>query len=135
MMQVNTVQRTLVEAWGIVRETYVDPSFNHQDWDLTLESSLADTLSDETSEEAYSKIKSMLASLGDPFTRIITPKVSEILEQVKTLFYRLVLVLTLWSTWTTGMVWFSVDYVSKLGVANFLHLFVWIFPRNTKISE
>ncbi|BFI30960.1 carboxyl-terminal processing protease [Marchantia polymorpha subsp. ruderalis] len=72
--EVNTVQRTLVEAWGIVRETYVDPSFNHQDWDLTLESSLADTLSDETSEEAYSKIKSMLASLGDPFTRIITPK-------------------------------------------------------------
>ena len=28
--QVNAVQRTLVEAWGIVRETYVDPTFNNQ---------------------------------------------------------------------------------------------------------
>lgn len=30
MSQVNAVQRTLVEAWGIVRETYVDPTFNNQ---------------------------------------------------------------------------------------------------------
>lgn len=29
-MQVNAVQQTLVEAWGIVRETYVDPTFNNQ---------------------------------------------------------------------------------------------------------
>lgn len=28
--QVNAVQKTLVEAWGIVRETYVDPTFNDQ---------------------------------------------------------------------------------------------------------
>jgi hypothetical protein len=28
--EVNNVQRTLVEAWGIVRETYVDPTFNNQ---------------------------------------------------------------------------------------------------------
>jgi hypothetical protein len=27
---VNTVQRTLVEAWGLIRETFVDPTFNHQ---------------------------------------------------------------------------------------------------------
>ncbi|KAL2633013.1 hypothetical protein R1flu_004492 [Riccia fluitans] len=72
--EVNSVQRTLVEAWGIVRETYVDPSFNHQDWNLKLEELLANTLSDKTSEAAYAKIKAMLASLGDPFTRIITPK-------------------------------------------------------------
>jgi hypothetical protein len=24
------VQRTLVEAWGLIRETFVDPTFNHQ---------------------------------------------------------------------------------------------------------
>ena len=30
VLQVNAVQRTLVEAWGIVRETYVDPTFNNQ---------------------------------------------------------------------------------------------------------
>ncbi|KAI7990237.1 hypothetical protein LOK49_LG12G02058 [Camellia lanceoleosa] len=28
---VNTVQRTLVEAWALIRETFVDPTFNHQD--------------------------------------------------------------------------------------------------------
>ncbi|MBA0677251.1 hypothetical protein Goari_018669 [Gossypium aridum] len=28
--EVNTVQRTLVEAWGLIRETFVDPTFNHQ---------------------------------------------------------------------------------------------------------
>jgi hypothetical protein len=27
---VNRVQRTLVEAWGLIRETFVDPTFNHQ---------------------------------------------------------------------------------------------------------
>ncbi|KAM6566795.1 hypothetical protein CsatA_025923 [Cannabis sativa] len=32
--EVNRVQRTLVEAWGLIRETSVDPTFNHQDWDL-----------------------------------------------------------------------------------------------------
>jgi hypothetical protein len=29
-LQVNTVQQTLVEAWGIVQGTYVDPTFNNQ---------------------------------------------------------------------------------------------------------
>lgn len=24
------MQRTLVEAWGLIRETFVDPTFNHQ---------------------------------------------------------------------------------------------------------
>jgi len=28
--EVNRVQRTLVEAWGLIRETFVDPTFNHQ---------------------------------------------------------------------------------------------------------
>lgn len=30
VIQVNTVQKTLVEAWGLIRETFVDPTFNHQ---------------------------------------------------------------------------------------------------------
>ncbi|XP_013603816.1 PREDICTED: carboxyl-terminal-processing peptidase 3, chloroplastic-like isoform X1 [Brassica oleracea var. oleracea] len=28
--EVTAVQRTLVEAWGLIRETFVDPTFNHQ---------------------------------------------------------------------------------------------------------
>ncbi|CAN6978227.1 unnamed protein product, partial [Brassica rapa subsp. trilocularis] len=49
--EVTAVQRTLVEA-------FVDPTFNHQ------------------ADAAYGKIKAMLSTLGDPFTRIISPKVS-----------------------------------------------------------
>lgn len=30
LLQVNTVQRTLVEAWGLIRESFIDPTFNHQ---------------------------------------------------------------------------------------------------------
>jgi hypothetical protein len=73
--EVNRVQRTLVEAWGIIRETYVDSTFNNQDWEDMLQETLADTFSLTTSEDAYSKIRTMLASLGDPFTRIVTPQV------------------------------------------------------------
>lgn len=72
--EVNAVQKTLVEAWGIVRETYVDPTFNDQDWDLKLQEALGETLSAKTSEAAYAKIRSMLATLGDPFTRIVNPQ-------------------------------------------------------------
>jgi hypothetical protein len=79
MLQVNNVQRTLVEAWGIVRETYVDPTFNNQDWDLKLEEVLGETLSLKTSDAAYAKIRSMLATLGDPFTRIVNPQVQYLL--------------------------------------------------------
>eukprot|EP00252_Welwitschia_mirabilis_P007310 TRINITY_DN18559_c0_g1_i1.p1 TRINITY_DN18559_c0_g1~~TRINITY_DN18559_c0_g1_i1.p1 ORF type:complete len:184 (+),score=22.55 TRINITY_DN18559_c0_g1_i1:200-751(+) len=73
--EVNMVQRTLVEAWGIVRETFVDPTFNHQDWDMKLQQTMIEMLPLKTADAAYDKISNMLASLGDPFTRLISPKV------------------------------------------------------------
>ncbi|KAH8961621.1 hypothetical protein BDL97_05G058200 [Sphagnum fallax] len=72
--EVNTIQQTLVEAWGIVQGTYVDPTFNNQDWDLKLQEVLGETLSLKTSDAAFAKIRSMLATLGDPFTRIVSPQ-------------------------------------------------------------
>ncbi|GAB2295525.1 Carboxyl-terminal-processing peptidase 3, chloroplastic [Dionaea muscipula] len=72
--EVNTVQRTLIEAWGLVRETFVDPSFNHQDWDLKLQQTMVEMFPLKSADAAYNKIKGMLSSLGDPFTRIISPK-------------------------------------------------------------
>lgn len=108
----SSMQRTLEEAWTIVHETYVDPTFNEQDWDSkfketfdqlaanTIVQSLpptdADSLQlkavgDDVPESAggslplktmpeddaniagYKKISGMLETLGDPFTRIITP--------------------------------------------------------------
>ena len=45
------------------------------DWDLKLQEVLGETLSFKTSEDAYGKIRSVLATLGDPFTRIVSPQV------------------------------------------------------------
>ncbi|GAB4851581.1 Carboxyl-terminal-processing peptidase 3, chloroplastic [Ancistrocladus abbreviatus] len=73
--EVNRVQRTLIETWGLIRETFVDPTFNHQDWDLKLQQTMVEMFPLKSADAAYSKIKGMLSSLGDPFTRIISPKV------------------------------------------------------------
>ncbi|KAL0339621.1 UNVERIFIED_CONTAM: Carboxyl-terminal-processing peptidase 3, chloroplastic [Sesamum radiatum] len=72
--RVNTVQRTLVEAWGLIRETFIDPTFNHQDWDLKLQQTMVEMFPLRSEDAAYNKIKGMLSTLGDPFTRIISPK-------------------------------------------------------------
>ncbi|KAK7817065.1 carboxyl-terminal-processing peptidase 3 [Quercus suber] len=72
--EVNTVQRTLVEAWGLIRETFIDPTFNHQDWDSKLQQTMVEMFPLRTSDAAYNKISAMLSTLGDPFTRIISPK-------------------------------------------------------------
>ncbi|KAJ8753362.1 hypothetical protein K2173_019761 [Erythroxylum novogranatense] len=72
--EVNTVQRTLVEAWGLIRETFIDPTFNHQDWDLKLQQTMVEMFPLNSAEAAYTKVSGMLSTLGDPFTRIISPK-------------------------------------------------------------
>ncbi|KAJ4978342.1 hypothetical protein NE237_009122 [Protea cynaroides] len=72
--EVNTVQRTLVEAWGLIRETFIDPTFNHQDWDMKLQQTMVEMFPLRSADAAYNKIRGMLSTLGDPFTRIISPK-------------------------------------------------------------
>lgn len=72
--EVNTVQKTLIETWGLIRETFVDPTFNHQDWDLKLQQTMLEIFPLKSADAAYNKISGMLATLGDPFTRIISPK-------------------------------------------------------------
>ncbi|TVU11436.1 hypothetical protein EJB05_45022 [Eragrostis curvula] len=72
--EVNRVQRTLVEAWGLIRETFVDPTFNHQDWDQKLQQTMVEMFPLKSEDAAYSKLRGMLSTLGDPFTQIITPK-------------------------------------------------------------
>ncbi|KAJ0965137.1 hypothetical protein J5N97_026275 [Dioscorea zingiberensis] len=72
--EVNAVQRTLVETWGLIRESFIDPTFNHQDWDLKLQQTMVEMFPLNSADAAYSKISGMLATLGDPFTRIISPK-------------------------------------------------------------
>ncbi|XP_062165628.1 carboxyl-terminal-processing peptidase 3, chloroplastic [Alnus glutinosa] len=72
--EVNTVQRTLVETWGLIRETFVDPTYNHQDWDSKLQQTMVEMFPLRSADAAYKKISGMLSTLGDPFTRIISPK-------------------------------------------------------------
>ncbi|EEE65605.1 hypothetical protein OsJ_21145 [Oryza sativa Japonica Group] len=71
---VNRVQRTLVEAWGLIRETFVDPTLNHQDWDMRLQQTMVEMFPLKSEDAAYGKISGMLSTLGDPFTKIISPK-------------------------------------------------------------
>lgn len=96
-----------METWGLIRETFVDPTFNHQgiysyngclisielvwmilhlihfvevsiwraDWDSKLQQTMAEMFPLRSADAAYNKIGAMLSTLGDPFTRIISPKV------------------------------------------------------------
>jgi carboxyl-terminal processing protease len=64
-------QRFVSEAWRLVDRAYVDDTFNHQNWWLVRQKALKHALPDH--ESAYSEIQTMLAGLGDPFTRLLKP--------------------------------------------------------------
>ncbi|MDZ8107093.1 MAG: S41 family peptidase [Nostoc sp. DedQUE12a] len=68
-----TAQQKLVsEVWRIVNRTYLDETFNHQNWALVRQKVLDKPLSD--SNAAYTAIQTMLKSLDDPFTRFLDPE-------------------------------------------------------------
>ena len=64
-------QRLLSEVWRIVDRSYVDDTFNHQNWWLARQKALQQPLLDR--EQTYTAIQKMLASLDDPFTRLLKP--------------------------------------------------------------
>jgi carboxyl-terminal processing protease len=64
-------QRLVAEAWRLVDRAYVDDTFNHQNWWLVRQNALKQPLGDR--EQAYTAIQQMLASLDDPFTRLLKP--------------------------------------------------------------
>jgi len=64
-------QRLLSEVWKIVDRSYVDDSFNHQNWWLVRQKSLEKPLGSR--DDTYSAIQKMLATLDDPFTRLLKP--------------------------------------------------------------
>lgn len=59
------------EVWRIVNRSYVDESFNHQNWRSLRQQVLSRPLNNR--EAAYETIQQMLASLDDPFTRLLRP--------------------------------------------------------------
>ncbi|GAB4377641.1 MAG: S41 family peptidase [Elainellaceae cyanobacterium] len=60
------------EVWRIVDRAYLDDTFNHQNWWQVRQKVLRQPLGDR--EQTYTVIQNMLASLEDPFTRLLKPE-------------------------------------------------------------
>ena len=65
-------QKLVLQSWRIVNQSYIDETFNHQNWWKLREKLVKKPLRDR--EEAYTAIEEMLASLDDPFTRLLRPE-------------------------------------------------------------
>ena len=65
-------QKLVSEVWRIVNRTYVDETFNHQNWATVRQKALAKPLTNK--EAAYGAIQKMLKTLDDPFTRFLDPE-------------------------------------------------------------
>ncbi|MBE9040768.1 PDZ domain-containing protein [Oscillatoriales cyanobacterium LEGE 11467] len=70
-------QKLVSEVWRIVNRSYVDDTFNHQNWWRVRQQALKERMTDR--QQAYDVIEKMLARLDDPFTRLLRP------QQYKTL--------------------------------------------------
>jgi carboxyl-terminal processing protease len=65
-------QQIVVEAWRLVNQSYVDPQrFEAVHWKRLRQKTLERPIS--TSGDAYDAIDTMLAPLGDPYTRLLRP--------------------------------------------------------------
>ncbi|WP_009543917.1 carboxyl-terminal processing protease CtpA [Crocosphaera subtropica] len=65
-------QKLLLQSWRLVNQSYLDDTFNHQNWWLLRQDLLKRPLTDR--EETYDTIEEMLASLDEPFTRLLRPE-------------------------------------------------------------
>ncbi|MEM7759289.1 MAG: carboxyl-terminal processing protease CtpA [Cyanobacteria bacterium P01_A01_bin.40] len=65
-------QKLLLQSWRIVNQSYLDETFNHQNWWKMREKYVKKPLRDR--EETYTAIEGMLATLDDPFTRLLRPE-------------------------------------------------------------
>jgi carboxyl-terminal processing protease len=65
-------QQLVLQAWRTVNQAYYDESFNHQNWWLTRDRTLKQQIPDE--EAAYQAITKMIATLDEPFTRLLRPE-------------------------------------------------------------
>ncbi len=65
-------QQLVLQAWRTVNQAYYDNSFNHQNWWLTRDRTLKQQI--PTEEAAYQAITKMIATLDEPFTRLLRPE-------------------------------------------------------------
>jgi len=68
----NDAQALVVDAWKLVNQSYVDPDqLERIHWRQRRQQTLEHAI--ESSSEAYDAIDAMLASIGDPYTRMLRP--------------------------------------------------------------
>lgn len=67
-------QRTLVEAWTIVGQAFVDASFNGHDWEGELREHMMTAFNAPSPDDAFGEIGHLLEDLGDPYTRRVPPE-------------------------------------------------------------
>ncbi|NEP57268.1 MAG: PDZ domain-containing protein [Symploca sp. SIO2G7] len=60
------------QAWRIVSQTYLDETFNHQNWWLLRQKALEKSL--DNREVTYEEIEKLLGTLDEPFTRLLRPE-------------------------------------------------------------
>ncbi len=65
-------QKLVSEVWRIVNRSYLDETFNHQNWSAVRLKALEKPLNDQ--KATYAAIQKMLKSLDDPFTRFLDPE-------------------------------------------------------------
>lgn len=65
-------QKLLLQSWRIVNQSYLDETLNHQNWWKLREKFVKKPLRNR--EETYTAIEEMLATLDDPFTRLLRPE-------------------------------------------------------------
>lgn len=66
-------QQLVVEAWRLVNQSYVEPQrFEAVRWRRLRQKALERTI--VSSDDAYTAIETMLAPLGDPYTRLLRPQ-------------------------------------------------------------
>jgi carboxyl-terminal processing protease len=65
-------QHYVGEVWHIVHRSYVDPTFNNQNWFKVRRQYVNRRY--QSREETYAAVREMLASLDDPFTRLLDPE-------------------------------------------------------------
>lgn len=64
-------QKYLTNVWQIVNRSYVDDDFNHQNWYKVRRNFINRKFNSR--EDTYAAIREMLATLDDPFTRLLEP--------------------------------------------------------------
>ncbi len=65
-------QQLVLQAWRTINQAYYDNSFNHQNWWLRRDRTLKEPIPNE--EAAYQAITKMIATLDEPFTRLLRPE-------------------------------------------------------------